>query len=184
MTRNFVVPLLCVLAAGCAEAPGPLTPAAPRLALEQVSLQPEEARDGINRYRASRGLPPLVIDTRLTAAAQRHAEDLSSHDRISHRGSDGTNPWDRVRATGYKARLAAENVGVGQRSFEEVLQGWKDSPGHNRNLLLPDATQMGVALVVNPSARNQTFWTLVMGTPSRARLAAQQDRGQAALSSR
>ena len=141
------------------------------VALENVSLDPDSARDAINRYRASRGLTPLTITARLTAAARRHADDLSAHDRISHRGSDGTNPWDRVRTAGYKAKLAAENVGVGQRSFDEVLQGWKESPGHNRNLLLPDATQMGVALVINPTSRNQTFWTLVMGTPARDRLA-------------
>jgi uncharacterized protein YkwD len=143
-----------------------------RLALSQVCLDPETARAEINQYRISRGLRPLVINASLTMAARRHAADLSSHDRISHRGSDGTDPWDRVRQTGYEAQLAAENVGTGQRSFGEVLQGWKASPGHNKNLLLPDATQMGVALVVNPESRHQTYWTLVMGRPANATIAA------------
>lgn len=172
------LPLLVVVGlTACAEVPTMrAAPPGPRLALDQVTLDPATARQEINRYRASRGLPPLDVNPELTAAAQHHSDDLSAHDRISHRGSDGSNPWDRVKRTGYKAKLAAENVGVGQRSFGEVLQGWKDSPGHNKNLLLPDATQMGIALVVNPASRNQTFWTLVLGTPARARLAARSDR--------
>lgn len=171
-STQFLPLLVAASLAACAEIPTVRTPAAPRLALEQVTLDAEAARKAINSYRATRGLAPLEHNPDLTIAAQRHSDDLSTHDRISHRGSDGSNPWDRVKATGYKAKLAAENVGVGQRSFSEVLQGWKDSPGHNKNLLLPDATQMGVALVVNPASRNQTFWTLVMGTPARSRLAA------------
>lgn len=172
-----LLPLLCALAAaGCAEAPVVKSSSAPRLTLSQVTLDADAALASVNRYRASQGLSALTIETKLTSAAQRHADDLSVHDRISHRGSDGSNPWDRVRQSGYKAKLAAENVGVGQRSFAEVLQGWKDSPGHNKNLLLPDATQMGVALVVNPASRNQTFWTLVLGTPAKTTIAARQNR--------
>jgi uncharacterized protein YkwD len=53
-----------------------------------------------------------------------------------------------------------------------VLQGWKKSRGHNRNLLLPDATQMGIALVINPDNRYRTFWTLVLGKPAKPELAA------------
>lgn len=161
---------------GCADGPSLRTAPAHRIELSEVTLDMEKARSEINRYRASHGLAALMLDANLTAAAQRHSGDLSAHDKISHRGSDGTNPWDRVRGTGYKAKLAAENVGVGQQSFGEVLQGWKDSPGHNKNLLLPDATQMGIALVVNPASRNQTFWTLVMGKPARAKLASTRDR--------
>jgi len=168
---------LCVLTlAGCAEGPSLRTAPAERIALPEVKLDAEAARAEINHYRATRGLSALKIDANLTAAARRHSNDLSAHDKISHRGSDGTNPWDRVKGTGYKARLAAENVGVGQRSFGEVLQGWKDSPGHNKNLLLGDATQMGIALVINPASRNQTFWTLVLGTPARAKVASTQGR--------
>lgn len=163
--------MLALALTACAEGTISQSMPGPRVALSDVKLDSEDARRQINGYRTSNGLKPLVLNNRLTAAAQRHSQDLSSRDGISHKGSDGSNPWDRVKTTGYRAKLAAENVGVGQRSFAEVLQGWKDSPGHNRNLLLPDATQMGIALVVDPSTRNQTFWTLVMGTPAKTKLA-------------
>ena len=130
-----------------------------------TSLDPDKARDLINQYRIDNGLKPLKLDAELTAAAKAHSRDLAKWDRISHYGSDGSNPWDRVKRTGYRARLAAENVGTGQVDFREVLRGWKKSEGHNKNLLLPDATQMGIALVSDPRTEFKSFWTLVIGAP-------------------
>ena len=131
----------------------------------QTSLNAEMARDLINTYRKEKGLKPLKLNPELTEAAKGHSRDLAKWDRISHYGSDGSNPWDRVKRSGYKARLAAENVGTGQIDFNEVMRGWKDSPGHNKNLLLNDADHMGIALVQEPKTEFKSFWTLVIGSP-------------------
>ncbi|WP_072396405.1 CAP domain-containing protein [Hyphomicrobium sp. CS1GBMeth3] len=142
---------------------------APRGALSDrdytaTALNPERARDLINQYRAENGLKPLKLNPALSEAAKAHSRDLAKWDRISHYGSDGSNPWDRVKRTGYKPRVAAENVGTGQVTFEEVLRGWKESPGHNKNLLLADGREMGLALVQDPKTEFKSFWTLVVGT--------------------
>jgi uncharacterized protein YkwD len=129
-----------------------------------TSLNPERARDLVNQYRREKGLKPLRLNAELAAAAKEHSRDLAKWDRISHYGSDGSNPWDRVKRSGYRARLAAENVGTGQVSFDEVLRGWKESPGHNKNLLLGDAQEMGLALVQDPKTEFKSFWTMVIGS--------------------
>lgn len=129
-----------------------------------TALDPEKARDIINQYRHDKGLKPLRLNAELTEAAKAHSRDLAKWDRISHYGSDGSNPWDRVKRTGYKARLAAENVGTGQVDFAEVFRGWQESPGHNKNLLLTDAQEMGLALVQDPKTEFKSFWTLVIGS--------------------
>ncbi|MGQ0455593.1 MAG: CAP domain-containing protein [Hyphomicrobium sp.] len=131
----------------------------------RTQLDAQMARDLINAYRKEKGLKPLTLSPELTEAAKGHSRDLAKWDRISHYGSDGSNPWDRVKRTGYKARLAAENVGTGQIDFNEVMRGWKDSPGHNKNLLMSDASHMGVALVQDPKTEFKSFWTLVLGSP-------------------
>jgi uncharacterized protein YkwD len=105
----------------------------------------------------------LKLSAALTEAAKAHSRDLAKWDRISHYGSDGSNPWDRVKRAGYNAKVAAENVGTGQASLEEVIKGWKASPGHNKNLLLSDIEHMGIALVQDPKTEFKTFWTLVVG---------------------
>jgi uncharacterized protein YkwD len=130
-----------------------------------TALDAERARDIINQYRKDKGLKPLKLNAELSEAAKAHSRDLAKWDRISHYGSDGSNPWDRVKRAGFKARLAAENVGTGQVDFNEVMRGWKESPGHNKNLLLGDATHMGIALVQDPRTEFKSFWTLVIGTP-------------------
>jgi len=130
-----------------------------------TSLDADKARDLINAYRKSKGLKPLKLDATLTEAAKNHSRDLAKWDRISHYGSDGSNPWDRVKRVGYPAKLAAENVGTGQVTIDEVMKGWQSSPGHNKNLLLTDAEHMGIALVQDPRTEFKTFWTLVIGSP-------------------
>lgn len=131
----------------------------------RTSLNAEMARDLINAYRKQHGLKPLKLNPELTEAAKSHSRDLAKWDRISHYGSDGSNPWDRVKRAGYHARLTAENVGTGQVNFNEVLKGWEESPGHNKNLLTPDAQHMGIALVQDPKTEFKSFWTLVIGSP-------------------
>jgi uncharacterized protein YkwD len=128
-------------------------------------LDAERARDLVNTYRKEKGLRPLKLQPALTEAARAHSRDLAKWDRISHFGSDGSNPWDRVKRAGYSARLAAENVGTGQVTIDEVMKGWEASPGHNKNLLLPDAEHMGIALVQDSKTEFKTFWTLVIASP-------------------
>jgi uncharacterized protein YkwD len=130
----------------------------------KTRLNPDTARKMINAYRASKGLKPLKLNQKLVEAARMHAKDLASHDRISHYGSDGSDPLVRVQRTGYPVHLAAENVGTGQVSLAEVFKGWQLSPGHNENLLLKDAREMGIALIIDPNTEYKTFWTLVLGT--------------------
>ena len=127
-----------------------------------TALNPSLALTLINDYRATKGLKPLKLDPRLTIAAKAQSRDLAKTDRISHYGADGSSPWDRVKRAGYDAKIAAENVGTGQASLEEVFKGWTQSPGHNRNLLLPGARDMGIALVADPKTEFKTFWTLVV----------------------
>jgi uncharacterized protein YkwD len=128
-----------------------------------TQLDANKARDLINAYRKEKGLKPLKLNAALTEAARAHSGDLAKWDRISHYGSDGSNPWDRVKRAGYNAKVAAENVGTGQASLEEAIKGWQASPGHNKNLLLADVEHMGIALVQDPRTEFKTFWTLVVG---------------------
>jgi uncharacterized protein YkwD len=127
-------------------------------------LDPEAARRLVNAYRQEKGLKPLKLNADLAKAALAHSSDLARQDKIEHKGSDGSTPWKRVERTGYRPRLAAENVATGQISLDEVMADWKSSRSHNANLLLPDADEMGIALVWRPETSYKSFWTLVLGS--------------------
>lgn len=129
-------------------------------------FEPRRALTLVNEYRDANGLKPVALHPRLEEAARYHAQDLAKNDRISHFGSDGSDPWERVERTGFGPAVAAENVGTGQLTFGELFREWKRSPSHDRNMLMPDATHMGVAVVRNPDTQFKTFWSLVLGAPS------------------
>lgn len=87
-----------------------------------------------NAERRRAGCPEVRPDRRLTAAAQAHASDMAEHGYFAHRGRDGSDFADRIRAQGHP-RPGAENLAQGQRSAAEVVAAWMDSPGHRRNIL-------------------------------------------------
>ncbi len=130
-----------------------------------ASLDSNEALRLVNEYRASKGLPALSLDGHATAAAELLVKDMASHDHMSHAGPDGADLQKRLTMAGYRYRVAAENVGVGQRSFAQMIDGWKKSAPHSRNILLAEAKHMGVAYEYKPDTKYKTYWTLVVAGP-------------------
>lgn len=124
-------------------------------------LNPQAALAEVNSFRAENGLKPLVLDARLSRAAAMQSGAQAGRSWIGHYGSDGSKPKDRAERAGYHAKIAAENVASGQKSFSDVLRFWKESSGHRSNLLRPNVTAAGVAMAKNKSGR--AYWTLVLG---------------------
>src|SRR4051812_25383857 len=48
------------------------------------------------RIRDAHHLPALSLSAPLQAAADRHARDMARRHRMSHRGGDGSSPFDRM----------------------------------------------------------------------------------------
>jgi uncharacterized protein YkwD len=128
-------------------------------------LDANEALRLVNDFRAKKGLRPLALDPYVMNAAIALAQDMAKHDRMSHVGPNGADVGKRLITAGYAFRVAAENVGVGQATLAETIEGWKKSPPHSRNLLLADATHMGIAYEYKPDTKHKTFWTLVVAAP-------------------
>jgi hypothetical protein len=59
------------------------------------------------------------------------------------------------------AGRAAENIAYGYESFEKTLGQWIDSSGHRNNLLLHDASRVGVASAKDASGK-RTYWAMVI----------------------
>jgi uncharacterized protein YkwD len=124
-------------------------------------FNPQAALAEVNAFRAEYGLRPLLLDERLCRAAAMQSEAQAGRSWIGHYGSDGSKPRDRAERAGYHAKIAAENVASGQKSFSDVLRFWKESSGHRSNLLRPNVSAAGVAMAKTKSGR--AYWTLVLG---------------------
>jgi uncharacterized protein YkwD len=108
--------------------------------------------------------PALTASRNLNEAAAGHARDMMRNQFFEHRGSDGSEPRDRVERTGYRHRLIGENIALGPESAEEVVAGWLASPGHCANIMEPRFQEIGVALA-RGKKRGQVYWVQTFGTP-------------------
>lgn len=102
--------------------------------------------------------PPLALEPRLMAAAQKHSVDMHEHGFMSHTGSDGSTLSERVEREGYAWRQLGENVAWGYTTPESVMAGWLGSPGHCSNLMRPGYTELGLG-------REGHRWTQVFAQP-------------------
>jgi len=130
--------------------------------VELVNIARSHARRcGSERFAPA---PALSTSTQLNDAAAGHARDMLKKKFFDHRGSDGSQPKDRVLRAGYKSRLTGENIALGPESAEEVVDGWLDSPGHCANIMDPRFQDIGVA-VASGKKRGQIYWVQTFGVP-------------------
>ncbi|EGZ21674.1 hypothetical protein PHYSODRAFT_329589 [Phytophthora sojae] len=129
-----------------------------------TSAETAEMLASINAYRADNGLAALTIDARLVAAAMVHSKDQATHCTMTHDGTDGSEPWDRMEAQGYDWTVSAENVAAGQTSVSAVMTSWWNSAGHRANILKDDVVNVGFALATNSACSEyKTYWTQDFG---------------------
>jgi uncharacterized protein YkwD len=112
-------------------------------------------------------VPALIWNSKLESAAEAHSLDMSDHNFFSHTGSDGSDVAMRAQAQSYEWRAIGENIAAGQNTAEEVIEGWLESPGHCRNLMNENYTEVAVACVQNVNTDYHNYWTNVLGNPFR-----------------
>jgi len=78
----------------------------------------------------------LASQPQLQAAASAKCQDMSARDYFSHVGPEGESPCSFVKAQGLTDYIGiAENIAGGPGTAEGILGLWKNSRGHNRNML-------------------------------------------------
>ena len=98
--------------------------------LEDLSWVREVALAEVNRLRHADDREPLTSESRLDAAAQRHAEDMLRREYYDHVSPEGETVRSRARAAGYSGgRLLAENIAKGLFTPDEVVRRWMNSSG-------------------------------------------------------
>lgn len=103
---------------------------------DSVHLENETIRL-LNDYRASRGLGRLTVDPVLTAQARGWSMHLANGAAFQH---SNHNVFENI----------AMNSQAGPATF---FNQWKNSPGHNRNMLEAGVTKVGVGVAYDASGR-------------------------------
>lgn len=128
-----------------------------------AKLDAAAAASMITGYRGNNGLGAVELDPQLMQLAEAQAQVMAKRDKLDH--GAGKPFVTRLKASGYKAKTAAENIGAGYHTLAEAFSGWRDSPPHRANMLLSGATKMGIAAVYTPSSKYKVYWALILAAP-------------------
>jgi len=134
------------------ETPAPVKPAPTQDA--SVSAVEKAVFDLTNVERQKAGLPAFQMDSKLAESARAKSADMATKNYFSHTSPTYGSPFDQMKSFGVTYKSAGENIAMGQRSAEEVVKGWMESPGHRANILNANFTHLGVGYV-----KNGNYWT-------------------------
>ncbi|MFY0545138.1 CAP domain-containing protein [Brevibacillus sp. H7] len=99
----------------------------------------------VNQERAKAGLQPLRLDSNLSKMALDKAKDMHDNNYFDHTSPTYGSPFEMMKKYGISYTYAGENIAMGQRTPQEVMNGWMNSPGHRANILNPNFNTIGVA---------------------------------------
>lgn len=111
----------------------------------------------VNQERAKVGLKPLTMNLKLSEVARAKSQDMHDKNYFSHTSPTYGSPFDMMKQFGITYRTAGENIAMGYRTPEAVMEGWMNSPGHKANILNSSYTEIGVGYVSDGSYWTQEF---------------------------
>lgn len=169
MTVRFGKVLSVVLAlglAGCAADRDP-PPGQPSFYLSMANptaqIDGPTAASMISGYRRNNGLDEVTVDPELMRLAQEQAHAMARRDKLDH---NVIKPFaQRMKTSGYDAKVAVENISAGYHTLAEAFSGWRDSPPHRANMLARGATRLGIATAYAPGSKYKVFWALILAAP-------------------
>jgi uncharacterized protein YkwD len=129
-----------------------------------------------NRFRSNKDRQAVKVDERLAETAQYFAEYMARTNRYGHT-ADGQRPSQRAKQHEYDYCLVSENIAYQYSSagfepeqlIDRFVKGWKQSPGHRKNMLDPDVTETGVA-VAQSDETGYIYAVQMFGRPESARI--------------
>lgn len=109
-----------------------------------ISSFSEEVLRLVNIERSKAGLSALTTNTTLQAAADKRAQETAVS--FSHTRPNGTKFSTVLQEYGISYRTAGENIAYGQRTPQEVVNGWMNSEGHRANILNSNFNKIGIGV--------------------------------------
>jgi len=111
----------------------------------------------VNEIRKENGLNELQEDWQLSRVARYKSQDMRDNNYFSHTSPTYGSPFTMMTNFGISYRYAGENIAMGQRTPQEVVNAWMNSPGHRANILKSSYTKIGVGYVSSGNYWTQMF---------------------------
>jgi len=130
---------------------------------QSIGTYEQQVADLVNQERAKQGLSPLTLNTELSSVAETKAADMRDKNYFSHTSPTYGSPFDMMKQFGISYKSAGENIAMGQKTPEVVMNGWMNSEGHRANILNANYTEIGVGYVTD--SNGNTYWVQMFIRP-------------------
>ena len=111
----------------------------------------------INEIRTQYGLGQLTVNKELSRVARIKSQDMRDKGYFSHTSPTYGSPFDMMKRFGIRYRTAGENIAMGYRTPQSVVNGWMNSPGHRANILNGSFKEIGMGYVESGNYWTQMF---------------------------
>ena len=111
----------------------------------------------VNEIRQQHGLSALTENWELSRVARFKSQDMKDRAYFDHTSPTYGSPFQMMKDFGISYRTAGENIAMGYRSPEAVVNGWMNSSGHRANILNANFKQIGVGYVAQGNYWTQMF---------------------------
>lgn len=111
----------------------------------------------VNVEREKNGLPALLFNKKISDVARVKSKDMADNNYFSHNSPTYGMAGDMLLKFGVTWSAWGENIASGQKTPEEVVTAWMNSPGHRANILSPDFIYIGVGYCTDSNGK--TYWT-------------------------
>jgi hypothetical protein len=100
-----------------------------------------------NQERAKNNKKPLILNEKLSKAAEQKAKYMFEKNFWAHTSPEGVEPWKFILEQNYDYAYAGENLARNFYYSREVVDAWMKSPSHRENLLSQNYDEVGFAVV-------------------------------------
>ena len=154
--------------------------------LGQVSnIHTTELLADTNDKRSEQGLSFLQMNDKLSQAAFLKAQNMFEEQYWAHVSPSGIQPWKWLGDVGYNYSFAGENLAKNYPNADATVEAWMNSPGHRKNILSQEYTDVGFAVVDGTiNGENTTLVVALYAAPATVAAveSAQQESGFMAAS--
>lgn len=117
----------------------------------------------VNIERSKQGLQPLKENWQLSRVARYKSADMAAKNYFSHTSPTYGSPFKMMESFGIRYSSAGENIAYGQKTPQQVMTAWMNSPGHRSNIMSSSYSQIGVGYATNKNG--VPYWTQMFIRP-------------------